>query len=52
MQIEPQLGPLEVRTDTIEQSPEARRVIHFDHMRTFVRRKIIEHVARREDEPP
>ena len=52
MHVEPHLGALVVRAQPLHQPPEARRVIHLDEMRHFVRGEIIQHDAGRQDEPP
>ena len=41
MDIEPSLGAFMVRAQLLHQTPEAWRVIHFDEVRNFVRRKVI-----------
>ena len=50
--VEPLLGALDMAADLGDHFPEPRRMIHLDQMRHLVRGEIIEHVWRRENEPP
>ena len=52
VRIEPGLGPPDVRTKLVHQPPEFRRMVHLDEMRDLVRRQIVEHERRREDQAP
>ena len=52
IRVEPALGTLPVRADARDDAPEARRVVHLDEMRDLVRRQIVEHERRGENEPP
>src|SRR5260370_27191994 len=50
--IEPGLGALDMIADPVDHPPEPRRMIHLDEMRDLVRGEIVQHVGRREDQPP
>src|ERR1700694_3926975 len=50
--VEPGLGALDVTTDPADHSPEPRRMIHFDEMGHLMAGEIIQHIRRREDQPP
>lgn len=50
--IEPSLGALGRRTNLGYNFPESRRVVHLDEMRNLMCRKIIQHIRRRENQPP
>src|SRR5450756_509341 len=50
--VEPGLGARDVRADALDHAPEPARVVHFDKMRDLVRREIVEHEGRREDQSP
>jgi hypothetical protein len=50
--IEPSLGSLVIRKQSLHDTPESCRMVHFDQMRHFMRGEIIEHVARRQNKPP
>ena len=50
--IEPFLGALDVIADPRDHPPEPRRVVHLDQMRDFMGGEIIQHIGRREDQPP
>ena len=50
--IEPLLGALGLRTDTRNDLPEPRRVVHLDQMRDLMSGEIVEHIRWREDQPP
>ena len=50
--VEPALGAFPVRADARDHAPERARVVHLDQMRHLMRRQIVEHVRRREDQPP
>src|SRR5882762_8013767 len=52
MGVEPGLGALGVGADPEDRAPEALRMIHLDEMRDLVRRQIVEHEGRRQDEAP
>ena len=47
--VEPDLGAMHGRTQALEQAPEAGGMIHFDQMRDFMRRQIVEHDPQRLD---
>src|ERR1700724_3738975 len=50
--VEPGLGALDVTADPADHSPEPRRMIHFDEMGHLMAGEIIQHIRRREDQPP
>ena len=50
--VEPALGALPVRADACDHAPERARVVHLDQVRDFVRRQVVEHMRRREDQSP
>src|SRR5664279_3519999 len=50
--VEPGLGARDVRADALDHAPERLAVVHFDEMSDLVRREIVEHEGRREDQPP
>src|SRR5579872_334316 len=50
--IEPGLGTLDMAADFSHDFPEPRRMVHLDEMGDFVGREVVEHVRRREDQPP
>ena len=52
VRVEPGLGARDVRADALDHAPEPPRVVHLDEMRDLVRREIVEHEGRREDQPP
>jgi len=52
MGIEPVLGALDMAADPAADPPEPRRVIHLDEMRDLMGGQIVQHVGRREDQPP
>jgi hypothetical protein len=52
MDVEPYLGSFVIRAKALDQAPKPRGMIHLDEVRDFVRREIVEHETRRQDEPP
>ncbi len=50
--IEPSLGALDVTADPADHPPEPRRMIHFDEMCHLMAGEIIQHIGRRQDQPP
>src|SRR5262245_22089753 len=50
--VKPDAGTLRVATQAVQHAPEPRSMIHFDEMRHLMRRKILKHVRRRQDETP
>ena len=50
--VEPALGAFDMAADAAADAPEPRRVVHLDQMRNFMRGEIIQHIGRREDQPP
>lgn len=52
MGVEPPLGAFGCRTNLRHDFPEPRRMVHLDKMRNFMCRKVIQHIRRRENEPP
>ena len=52
MRLEPGLRPVRLGRGAADEAPEFRRVVHVNHMRRLVRREIVEHEGRRENEAP
>ena len=52
IRLEPGFGAFDMCRELGENFPECWRMVHVDEMRDLVRGEIIEHVARRHDEPP
>src|SRR5947207_11367078 len=50
--VEPGLGALDVTADPADHPPEPRRMIHFDEMGHLMAGEIIQHIGRRQDQPP
>jgi hypothetical protein len=50
--VEPGLGAVDMAADLAHDAPEPRRVVHLDEMRHFMGGEIVQHVGRREDQPP
>src|SRR4051812_778386 len=50
--IEPRLGALDMAADLANHAPEPRRVVHLDEMGDFMGGQIVQHIGRREDQPP
>ncbi len=50
--VEPYFGPLVIRAKPLDQAPEPDGMIHLNEMGYLMRREIVEHKARRQDEPP
>lgn len=50
--VEPDLGPLVIRAEALNETPEPRGVIHLGEMRDLMGREVIEDKRRREDQPP
>src|SRR5258708_10927801 len=50
--MEPFLGALDVLAARSDLQPESRRVVHLDQMRDFMGGEIIQHIGRRENQPP
>ena len=50
--VEPGLGALDMIADPRNDPPEPGRMVHFDEMRDLMGGEIVQHVRRREDQPP
>ena len=50
--VEPRLGPFDMAADFRNDLPEPRRVVHLDEMGDLVGGEIVQHIGRREDQPP
>ena len=50
--LQPRLGALGLGKQPARQLPEHRRMVHVHDMRDLVRGEIVEHIGRREDQPP
>ena len=52
MGVEPRLGAILAGAETLNEAPEPRGMVHLDQMGHFMRGEVIEHMARRQNEPP
>src|SRR5579859_4572365 len=50
--VEPGLSALDMAADPRDDLPELRRMVHFDEMGDLVGREIVQHIGRRENQPP
>ena len=50
--LQPGLGVIRALTKLVDDPPEFRRMVHLLEMRHFMRSEIVQHVGRREDQPP
>ena len=50
--VEPGLGAFNMIADLSDHPPEPRRMVHFDEMGRLLGGKIVQHIGRREDQPP
>ena len=50
--VEPGLGALDMTADPADHPPEPRRMVHLDEMRHLMGGEIVEHIRRRQDQPP
>src|SRR5271167_1408169 len=52
MRLEPGFGAVRLRARAAQEAPEFRRMVEVDEMGDLVRREIVEHERRREDQAP
>src|SRR3984885_10247509 len=52
MCVQPCLGAFDMVADFRDDLPEPRRVVHFDEVRYLMGGEVVQHIGRREDQPP